>query len=133
METIDAGWGMCESGPTEAREYREGVAKADRPRITHPEYGPLSQFRMKAPLPMMGWSEVLVRIPESQAAAVSPGALVRHDGGEVEQVRGGDFGSVSVRIVVGRLTPAGDGIAVLEQAVTSNAKATEAGQRGDTK
>lgn len=121
MDTIEGGWALIGEQPREGRVWQEGVPKADRPRKTSESGSPLTEVGAMMSLPMLGWTDVTIQAPDSQAAAMAPGALVTFGRAQVA-LRGGDYGSIRTTVTVETLSPAGDGVAVLEQAAQSGSR-----------
>lgn len=123
METIEAGWALITGNASQAHAWIEGKPKSERPRKSDEQGRPLTQVTALMRLPLLGVLEVTLAAPDSQAEAMAKGALVTFPGGGVS-VFGGDFGSLRATVTVEHLTPAGDGVAALEQAAQSTSRKT---------
>lgn len=119
METIEAGWALITGTASQKFEYRDG--KKSDSRKSDEQGRPVTGVPCLMRLPLLGLTEVTLQAPDSQAEAMAKGAIVTFPGGTV-QAFGGDFGSIRATVTVEHLTPAGDGVAVLEQAAQTTSR-----------
>ncbi len=59
-------------------------------------------------------SDATVLVPDSQAAALVPGSVVRLGGGLHARLVGGDYGSIRTTVTAERVTPLGDAAEILQ-------------------
>lgn len=59
-------------------------------------------------------SDATVLVPDSQAAALVPGSVVRLDGELHARLVGGDYGSIRTTVTAERVTPLGDAAQILQ-------------------
>lgn len=59
-------------------------------------------------------SDATVLVPDSQAAALVPGSVVRLDGELHARLVGGDYGSIRTTVTAERVTPLGDAAEILQ-------------------
>lgn len=121
MDTIESGYALIIEQAREGRVWQEGVPKEQRPRKVNDNNVPLSEVAAMTVIPMLGFTSITLQAPDSQAAAMAPGALVTF-GRATVALRGGDYGAIKTTVTVEHLTPAGDGVAVLEQAAQSTSR-----------
>lgn len=69
--------------------------------------------------------EAAVVVRDSQVAALQIGSIVRLDGHLRARLVGGDFGSIRTTLMAERVTPLGDGIAILRDLASKSPKSTE--------